>query len=403
MSARKCTFGSPEQTTLTRHRTRAHMPSASRSGLRSPPICCERITFEGEVSESALDELFARCDIFCAPSRYESFGLMNLEAMMFSRPVVSCRVGGINEVVVSGETGILVDPDDAEGLAQALRSLVDDPALRERMGTAGRRRFEAEFSNEIAVQRTVDLFARTVQRAPTQKRQQPGGRSRRCAWAGERDDGAWRDRGPDGSRRRAVGPDGLPLRLPGRDRAAQGCFASGLRRGALSGDPPARARSGGDRVKGAGPDQRCDLAQRRDPRDRGQPGGALVERGQPFSRALGPRGSDRDDPAHPQRVPVRRRHVRDRSRRGVRAAARTSRAGNRRAARVGSKRVGPARGAERDPRAQGDQGSPAGRSGPARRGVLHHRRAPPAARVVGCERRLAVRRGHLPAPAGPCC
>ena len=136
--------------------------------LAQSPDLLQRITFEGEVSESALDELFARCDIFCAPSRYESFGLMNLEAMMFSRPVVSCRVGGINEVVVSGETGILVDPDDAEGLAQALRSLVDDPALRERMGTAGRRRFEAEFSNDIAVQRTVDLFARTVQRAPTQ-------------------------------------------------------------------------------------------------------------------------------------------------------------------------------------------------------------------------------------------
>ena len=141
-----------------------HTPYAERvkERLAQYPNLLERISFEGEVSEATLDELLRGCDIFCAPSRYESFGLMNLEAMMFSRPVVSCRVGGIEEVVVSGETGILVEPDDADRLREALRTLVDDAALRERMGVAGRRRFEVEFSNEIAVQRTLDLLSRTV-------------------------------------------------------------------------------------------------------------------------------------------------------------------------------------------------------------------------------------------------
>ena len=105
-----------------------------RESLSTRPDLLERIVFEGEVSEAVLDQLFEQCDIFCAPSRYESFGLMNLEAMMFSRPVVSCRVGGIEEVVVSGETGILVEQGDSDELLEALRTLVDDAALRARMG-----------------------------------------------------------------------------------------------------------------------------------------------------------------------------------------------------------------------------------------------------------------------------
>jgi FkbM family methyltransferase len=133
--------------------------------LASEPDVLSRIQFEGEVDEATLDGLFQSCDIFCAPSRYESFGLMNVEAMMFSRPVVSCRVGGIEEVVVDGETGILVEPDDAEQLQQALRRLVDEPGLRDRMGAAGRRRYEAEFTSEVAVQRILDLFARTIRQS----------------------------------------------------------------------------------------------------------------------------------------------------------------------------------------------------------------------------------------------
>ena len=153
---------------------------AGRERLAQTPRCAAADHFEGEVSEPRSTELFARCDIFCAPSRYESFGLMNLEAMMFSRPVVSCRVGGIEEVVVSGETGILVDPDDADGLLDALRTLVDDPALRQRMGTAGRRRFEAEFSNESPCSEPWTCLG-----APFNVRRHrtwaAGGRSRRCA------------------------------------------------------------------------------------------------------------------------------------------------------------------------------------------------------------------------------
>ncbi len=133
--------------------------------LASEPEVLRRISFEGEVSEAMLDEHFRECDIFCAPSRYESFGLMNLEAMMFSRPVISCRAGGIPEVVDDGETGLLVEPDDARALADALRTLIDDPDLRRRMGVAARRRYESEFTNDIAVQRILGLFQEVAHRS----------------------------------------------------------------------------------------------------------------------------------------------------------------------------------------------------------------------------------------------
>jgi FkbM family methyltransferase len=117
-----------------------------------------RIVFEGEVDDDRLNELLAGCDIFCAPSLYESFGLINVEAMMFSRPVVSCAAGGIPEVVADGETGLLAAPGDVAGLRDALRTLVDDEALRHRMGRAGRERYECEFADDVMVARMLALF-----------------------------------------------------------------------------------------------------------------------------------------------------------------------------------------------------------------------------------------------------
>ncbi|WP_081685645.1 FkbM family methyltransferase [Candidatus Solirubrobacter pratensis] len=126
--------------------------------LANEPGIRDRIVFEGEVSDEVLDQLLRDCHIFCAPSRYESFGLMNLEAMMFSRPVVSTTAGGITEVVADGETGVLVGVDDVAALQRALRELVDDPERRARMGAAGRARFEREFDNAVAVARTLAVY-----------------------------------------------------------------------------------------------------------------------------------------------------------------------------------------------------------------------------------------------------
>ena len=101
-----------------------------------------------EVSEEALRGFYRACDVFVAPSRFESFGLILLEAMMFAKPVVCCRAGGMPEVVVEGETSLLAEPGDAASLECALERLIEDPALRQRLGAAGRRRYEAHFTPE---------------------------------------------------------------------------------------------------------------------------------------------------------------------------------------------------------------------------------------------------------------
>ncbi|HEY3062217.1 MAG TPA: glycogen synthase, partial [Chloroflexota bacterium] len=100
-------------------------------------------------------QLYSHAAVFCCPSIYEPFGIINLEAMACNTPVVASRVGGIPEVVVDGETGILVtvelqpdafEPRDPQrfsaDLATALNLLLADPAGRERMGHAGRTRVE---------------------------------------------------------------------------------------------------------------------------------------------------------------------------------------------------------------------------------------------------------------------
>jgi glycosyltransferase involved in cell wall biosynthesis/GT2 family glycosyltransferase len=134
--------------------------------VSSIPGAAERLIFEGEIPDEELYERFASCDVFCAPSRYESFGLVLLEAMMFGKPSVSCRAGGIPEVAADGETALLVEPDDADALEAALERLIADADLRRRMGAAARERFETEFEQSVATARTEALFARVIAEHP---------------------------------------------------------------------------------------------------------------------------------------------------------------------------------------------------------------------------------------------
>jgi len=107
-----------------------------------------RIRAEGIASDEDLLRFYADCDVFVAPSRYESFGLIYLEAMRFSKPCVGFAVGGVPEVVINGETGLLPEAVSVEALKDALVSLLDDADLRVRMGKNGRERFESFFTVE---------------------------------------------------------------------------------------------------------------------------------------------------------------------------------------------------------------------------------------------------------------
>ena len=91
-------------------------------------------------------EVFSKADIFAFPTYNETFGLVLVEAMQFSLPVVSTFEGGIPDVVEDGETGFLVPQNDAVALAEKLELLIKDPVLRKEMGEMGREKYEAEFT-----------------------------------------------------------------------------------------------------------------------------------------------------------------------------------------------------------------------------------------------------------------
>lgn len=108
----------------------------------------DRVRFYGELSDAVLRGFYRACDIFVAPSRFESFGLILLEAMMFAKPVIGCRAGGMVEVVEHGESGLLAEPGESGSLTLLLRQLIADAGLRCRLGLAGRRRYERLFTPE---------------------------------------------------------------------------------------------------------------------------------------------------------------------------------------------------------------------------------------------------------------
>ncbi len=93
------------------------------------------------------------------PSLYEGFSLPAIEAMSCGVPVVATTGGALPEVVgTSGETGLLVTPDDPEALVVAIRRLLDDPELRASLGAAGRERAVSRFSWQITAQGTAACY-----------------------------------------------------------------------------------------------------------------------------------------------------------------------------------------------------------------------------------------------------
>jgi alpha-maltose-1-phosphate synthase len=115
--------------------------------------------------EDQYIELYSHAAVFCCPSVYEPFGIINLEAMACERPVVASAVGGITEVVVPEVTGLLVPPANPRALAEALSRVLRDRALARSMGLAGRRRVEEHFSWTSIAQKTLAMYEEVVREA----------------------------------------------------------------------------------------------------------------------------------------------------------------------------------------------------------------------------------------------
>lgn len=116
----------------------------------------ECVTAHGPKYNEEKLSFYKNCDIFVFPTfyHYETFGLVNLEAMQYGLPIVSTAEGGIPEAVIDGENGFLVPQQNAKVLAEKLKLLITDTQLRRKMGSAGQRMFYDRF--------TVDKFEKNV-------------------------------------------------------------------------------------------------------------------------------------------------------------------------------------------------------------------------------------------------
>jgi glycosyltransferase involved in cell wall biosynthesis len=109
-----------------------------------------------------IGALYRSSDIVVHPARWEGFGLAMLEGMLAAKPVVAARAGSAPELVVDGETGALVPPDDPEALATAISTVLANPRG---LGTAGLARARAEFSVEQMAAGTLGVYERVSARS----------------------------------------------------------------------------------------------------------------------------------------------------------------------------------------------------------------------------------------------
>jgi starch synthase len=135
------------------------------------------------VTRQEAIQLYSNCRVFCCPSVYEPFGIINLEAMACRAPVVASATGGIKEVVVDGETGYLVPFDQdpvtsfplhperfARDLAVRIQALLSNPDRCRRFGDAGRKRVEEVFSWTSIAHQTIHLYERLIEKRKIQVR-----------------------------------------------------------------------------------------------------------------------------------------------------------------------------------------------------------------------------------------
>ena len=121
-------------------------------------VAADRVRQLGPVSPGDLPALYSAADVMVAPSPYEAFGLVYLEAMACGTAAIGCAAGGVPEIITDGITGRLVPPGDAPALASAMEQLLADAALRRRLSAAGRAAVERDYSLSAVVRRTAAFY-----------------------------------------------------------------------------------------------------------------------------------------------------------------------------------------------------------------------------------------------------
>ncbi|RWY57332.1 glycosyltransferase family 4 protein [Mucilaginibacter gilvus] len=106
----------------------------------------QKVTFSGKVDNDALQQAYYNADIFVAPSRYESFGLIFIEAMSYGKPVIGCDAGGMPEIITDNYNGLFALPGDAQSLAEKLILLIENTSLRDELGSNALKTVQEKFT-----------------------------------------------------------------------------------------------------------------------------------------------------------------------------------------------------------------------------------------------------------------
>jgi glycosyltransferase involved in cell wall biosynthesis len=121
------------------------------------------LTFHGYVQDQELQRYYASCDIFIAPSRFESFGLTLIEAMRHGAPVIASDVGGMREIVTDGVDGYLIGVEDFVQLAERIKRLSEHAELRKEVAKAAKQTYETRFSAARMAARIGETFESLVE------------------------------------------------------------------------------------------------------------------------------------------------------------------------------------------------------------------------------------------------
>ncbi|WP_298881806.1 glycosyltransferase family 4 protein [uncultured Polaribacter sp.] len=119
------------------------------------------VTYLGRKYNNEKKEIFLNSDVFVFPTFYhnETFGLVNVEAMMYSLPVISTDEGGISDIIEDGKTGYIIEKKNSKVLAKKIELLSKDHQLRKMLGENGRKRFEDKFCFEIFEEKMIEILS----------------------------------------------------------------------------------------------------------------------------------------------------------------------------------------------------------------------------------------------------
>jgi len=122
----------------------------------------DTVIFEGAVNQDRIRSFYSTADAFCLPSFAEGIPVVLMEAMSMEIPCVTTQIAGIPELIRNGVDGLLVAPSDIDGLTEALARLMNDPALRERLGKSGRERVLEHYDLRRNVEKLAAIFVERV-------------------------------------------------------------------------------------------------------------------------------------------------------------------------------------------------------------------------------------------------